>query len=126
MTARSCQKARDRLAQLVSGEMEPQARREIEAHLRACPDCAAEAESIRRALALLETEDPPDPGARYWSSYGSRVSYVRASVSWTLSKSSGWIRSRYPRSGANSAARSASRASRTKPSRSATRWITLG
>jgi len=73
MTARSCQKARDRLAQLVSGEMEPETRREIETHLHACPDCAAEAESVRRALSLLETEVPPDPGAPYWSSFGGRL-----------------------------------------------------
>lgn len=68
-----CPEARDQLAQLISGEMEPEVRREIETHLRDCPGCAAEAEGIRRALSLLEAEDPPDPGVSYWSSFGGRL-----------------------------------------------------
>src|SRR6266571_2604185 len=73
MTTPGCQKARDGLAQLLSGEMEPETRREIETHLRACPGCAAEAEGIRRALSLLETEVFPDPGLPYWSSFVGRL-----------------------------------------------------
>ena len=73
MTTPGCRKARDWAAQVLSGEMEPEARRELDSHVRACPVCAAEEENIRRALSLLKTEDPPDPGAPYWSSFGGRL-----------------------------------------------------
>ena len=73
MTTPGCRKARDWAAQMFAGEMEPEARRELDSHVRACPVCAAEEENIRRALSLLKTEDPPDPGAPYWSSFGGRL-----------------------------------------------------
>jgi hypothetical protein len=69
----ACDGARDRMAPWIAGEMEPAACRELEAHLRACPGCSAEAEHIRRALALLETVEAPDPGPLYWSSFGPRL-----------------------------------------------------
>ena len=73
MTTPGCRKARDWAAQMFAGEMEPEARRELDTHLRACPACAAEEENIRRELSLLKTEDPPDPGVPYWSSFSGRL-----------------------------------------------------
>ena len=73
MTTPGCRKARDWSAQMFAGEMEPEARRELDTHLRACPACAAEEENIRRELSLLKTEDPPDPGVPYWSSFSGRL-----------------------------------------------------
>jgi len=73
MTTPDCRRTRDRLAQLVSGEIEGEVGREIEAHLRACPACSAESESLREALSLLKAEVPPDPGVPYWSSFGTRL-----------------------------------------------------
>jgi len=73
MTTSDCRRIRDLLAQLVSGEIEGEAGREIEAHLLACPACSAEAAGLREALSLLKEEVPPDPGVPYWSSFGGRL-----------------------------------------------------
>ena len=73
MTTSDCRRIRDLLAQLVSGEIERGAGREIEAHLLACPACSAEAAGLREALSLLKEEVPPDPGVPYWSSFGGRL-----------------------------------------------------
>jgi len=69
----ACAESRTRIAQWISGEMKPEDLGLFEAHLRACPACSAETESVRRTLAILETDDPPDPGVLYWSSFGGRL-----------------------------------------------------
>ena len=44
------------------GEVTPEVRRELAAHLRACPDCAAEIEGWRRSLGKLDQwRLPPAP-----------------------------------------------------------------
>ena len=69
----ACDAARDRIAPWIAGEIDQQARRDLEAHLGGCPGCSAEAARIRQALALLETDEAPDPGPLYWSSFGPRL-----------------------------------------------------
>ena len=69
----ACDAARDRIAPWIAGEIEPDDRRDLEAHLGGCPGCSAEAGRVRRALALLETDEAPDPGPLYWSSFGPRL-----------------------------------------------------
>ena len=69
----ACDAARDRIAPWIAGEIDQEARRDLEAHLGGCPGCSAEAARIRQALALLETDEAPDPGPLYWSSFGPRL-----------------------------------------------------
>jgi predicted anti-sigma-YlaC factor YlaD len=69
----ACDAAQDRIAQWIAGELDPEPRRKLEAHLGVCTGCAAEARRLREALALLEQDEAPDPGPLYWSSFGSRL-----------------------------------------------------
>lgn len=69
----ACDAAHERIARSVAGEIDAEARRELEAHLAACPGCSAEAGRIRDALALLERDEAPDPGPLYWGSFGPRL-----------------------------------------------------
>ncbi|HEV8702162.1 MAG TPA: zf-HC2 domain-containing protein [Candidatus Polarisedimenticolia bacterium] len=69
----ACDAVHDRIAQWIAGELDPEPRRELEAHLGACTGCAAEAGRLREALALLEHDEGPDPGPLYWGSFGSRL-----------------------------------------------------
>lgn len=69
----ACDAVQDRIARWIAGELDPEPRRELEAHLGTCTVCAAEAGRLREALLLLERDEAPDPGPLYWSSFGSRL-----------------------------------------------------
>lgn len=68
-----CDTVPDLIARRLAGEIDPESRRDLEAHLAGCPRCSAEAARIRDALALLERDEVPDPGRLYWESFGSRL-----------------------------------------------------
>ena len=68
-----CAEVRERIAPWLSGEIDQDDRRLFEEHLGACAACASDAERARRALDLLATDDVPDPGPVYWSSFGGRL-----------------------------------------------------
>jgi hypothetical protein len=63
----TCDLARERLNELVDGDIDRAARAELDAHLATCASCAALAEDlevVRRASRSLPTLDPPE---RVWS-----------------------------------------------------------
>jgi len=68
-----CAVARERIVPWVAGEIEPDEGRALEEHLSACSACSAEAERTRRTLDLIASDDVPDPGPVYWSSFGARL-----------------------------------------------------
>jgi anti-sigma factor RsiW len=69
-----CAEASERIVPWVAGEIEPDEGRALEEHLSACRSCSAEAERMRRTLDLIASDDVPDPGPVYWSSFGARLS----------------------------------------------------
>ena len=68
-----CARARERITTWLSGEIDPDERRDLEEHFSACAACAADAGRLRQALDLLAAGDVPDPGPAYWSSFGRRL-----------------------------------------------------
>lgn len=53
----------DRLAALVDGELDHDARERVQAHLATCPKCKAEADAQRRLKSVFATTAPPPPSA---------------------------------------------------------------
>jgi anti-sigma factor RsiW len=70
-----CGRTRERLALLLAGEIDPEDRREVEAHLRSCPACRREAGAIGSTLRALEGAggEVPDPGPAYWAAFNARL-----------------------------------------------------
>jgi hypothetical protein len=69
----TCDQARERINELVDGEIDRAGRAELDAHLAACASCAALAEDLevlRRASRSLPTLDPPE---RVWSAIARQL-----------------------------------------------------
>jgi hypothetical protein len=68
MTSNGCEEYRRRFSEYVEDELTTEARRDLEAHLRACRLCPAELEAFRRTLEALRdlppAVPPPDLAAR--------------------------------------------------------------
>jgi anti-sigma factor RsiW len=59
----TCDRMKDTVLDLLYGELEPRAREEAEEHLRTCPDCREEVESLRRVRRVLDEGRPTVPEA---------------------------------------------------------------
>ena len=55
-----CQEAVELVTDYLEGTLPRQSRRRFEAHLRACPNCAAYLEQIRLTIELTGTIEPED------------------------------------------------------------------
>jgi hypothetical protein len=69
----TCDLARERISELVDGDIDRAARAELDAHLATCEACAAFAEDlevVRRASRSLPTLDPPE---RVWTAIASQL-----------------------------------------------------
>jgi hypothetical protein len=69
----TCDLARERISELVDGDLGRDARAELDAHLATCASCAALAEDlevVRRASRSLPTLDPPE---RVWSAIARQL-----------------------------------------------------
>jgi Putative zinc-finger len=64
----------ERLIEALYGELEPAEKERLEAHLHACPDCAAEHASLRETLRTMDKRQRPDPGPAFWDGYWDRLS----------------------------------------------------
>ena len=85
----TCDLARDRISELVDGDLDRAARAELDAHLATCASCAALAEDleVRRASRSLPTLDPPGAsGPRSRASFRSRPSTDRQAARASSSK----------------------------------------
>lgn len=58
---KSCRRWRARLVEAVYDEITPQHRKALEAHLTACPRCAAELEGMRATASYVDEALPPRP-----------------------------------------------------------------
>ncbi len=69
----TCDLARERIGELVDGDLDRDARAELDAHLATCASCAALAEDlevVRRASRSLPTLDPPE---RVWTAIARQL-----------------------------------------------------
>ena len=69
----TCDLARERISELVDGDIDRAARAELDAHLATCAACAALAEDlevVRRASRSLPTLDPPE---RVWTAIARQL-----------------------------------------------------
>ena len=69
----NCQTVRERLDSYVDGELRPDARASVEAHLDACATCRAEAEAIRGLSARLAAPVDAELPAGLWASVARRL-----------------------------------------------------
>lgn len=94
-----CNGAREMLSGYHDGELSASDRARIDAHLRACPDCAALLESIAR---IDRASEVPDPGREYWDGFNRRVAErigkeeVRPKAPVLDHPRRGWIRRQLP------------------------------
>lgn len=68
-----CERAALDLGAVMSGEADPVTTRRLEDHLGACASCTREAGSVNEALGVLACEEPPEPGALYWTRFEERL-----------------------------------------------------
>lgn len=68
-----CRKCRDMMIGSLYGELGPADRERFEAHLGACPDCAAEYSVVGATVRLMDRRKRPDPGPEFWDGYWDRL-----------------------------------------------------
>src|SRR4029079_1026594 len=86
----TCDLARERISELVDGDLDRAARAELDAHLATCASCAALAEDlevVRRASRSLPTLDPPE---RVWTAIARQL--PAEAMNRSASRSSEWVK----------------------------------
>ena len=68
-----CQKVKDLMLQALYGELPGEDREQFEAHLGACPACAAEYSVLGATLEVMDRRERPDPGVDFWDGYWERL-----------------------------------------------------
>ena len=63
----------DRLSEYLDEELAPAERREVEAHLAGCDECAAVLDDLRRVIARAQTIEPRPPQADLWPGVAGRI-----------------------------------------------------
>jgi hypothetical protein len=69
-----CRTSKDRMIGALYGELGPAEKERLEAHLRSCPDCAAEYAGLEETLRLMDKRVRLDPGPEFWEGYWDRLS----------------------------------------------------
>lgn len=69
-----CVRTKEIMAEAYYGELGPDEKARFEAHLRDCPQCAAEYAETRAALDLMDKRERPDPGPEFWDGCWDRLS----------------------------------------------------
>ena len=78
----NCEKIREHVLDLMAGEPGPG---ELRDHLNACASCAAELDSMRRTMALLEEWQPPADTSPYF------MTRLRARMREEQAQPAGWL-----------------------------------
>ncbi|MDH4196448.1 MAG: anti-sigma factor [Candidatus Aminicenantes bacterium] len=68
-----CQKTKDLMLEALYGELSAEDHALFDAHLRACPECAAEYSVLGATLEVMDRRERPDPGANFWDGYWERL-----------------------------------------------------
>ncbi|HEU4383954.1 MAG TPA: zf-HC2 domain-containing protein [Anaeromyxobacteraceae bacterium] len=74
MTGRAPEHVREELTALLDGALDAARRSEVEAHLRACPECGAERERLGAAISALRAlPAPPPPSPAFEARFFARL-----------------------------------------------------
>ena len=80
-----CPERVEALSRLLDGELSPQERAALEAHLEQCPGCAAELEALRRMTSALQGLGSIDPPPELFESVATAVDRHRRRNLWAAS-----------------------------------------
>src|SRR4029079_17255504 len=69
----TCDLARERISELVDGDLDRDVRAELDAHLATCASCAALAEDLEVCLRASRTLPPLDPPERVWAAIARQL-----------------------------------------------------
>ena len=68
-----CERIREQLGAYLDDEVSKDARREVEAHLNACPECTTELDSLERVAEGLAPQEPVAVPDTLWSAIEQRL-----------------------------------------------------
>ncbi|MBL7075252.1 zf-HC2 domain-containing protein [candidate division KSB1 bacterium] len=69
----NCKRVKDNLIDLLEGELVQSESRAVEDHLKGCPRCREDYQSLKTQLKLFGKVEVPDPGAIFWQNYLPRL-----------------------------------------------------
>ena len=64
---KSCRRCREQMPEALYGELHSDARAEFDAHVAACPKCAAELADLQEAQKVLDLRTRPQPPDAFWN-----------------------------------------------------------
>ncbi len=70
---RACSAVWDRLVEAATGEVRPEVRRQLDAHLARCPRCRAEWDALQEVVAWLREVPEPSVPVGFWEELDRRV-----------------------------------------------------
>jgi hypothetical protein len=68
-----CQKCQGLVIEALYNELNPEEKSFFNAHLEACPRCAAEYEEMSAALRIMKKRERRDPGQGFWDGYWEKL-----------------------------------------------------
>ncbi len=82
----ACDDYRGKLIEYLDGELGPEMRTDLEAHLDRCSGCRAELRDLRETLSLIARIPAPEPSEAFWNQYLREIRQKAERVpSWTSS-----------------------------------------
>lgn len=64
-----CRRLQPYLLAWLEGDLPPQQRHQVEAHVAGCPACAAALQNMQQTLHLVRAMEVPEPEAAYWETF---------------------------------------------------------
>lgn len=86
-----CRQVHEELSAYIDGVLEELVALQVEAHLRACPDCAAEAEELREVIGMVRALGDIVPPEEFCSQVLARVQSEGASAQ-AVNTGAGWLK----------------------------------
>ena len=68
-----CKKLRKIYSKYIDGQLSKRENRSVEEHIRDCPNCAAEVNSLEKMRSLLQTSAQVEVSDEYWDTYWTRL-----------------------------------------------------
>ncbi len=75
-----CALIQQRLPDYPDGDLTPFWKRQVAAHLKACPECRREMEEITEVVSLYQAHPLPDPGPEFWQDFQRELHLKLAQV----------------------------------------------
>jgi hypothetical protein len=75
-----CALIQQRLPDYPDGDLSPFWKRQVAAHLKACPDCRQELQEMTEVMSLYQAHPLPDPGPAFWQGFQQELHLKLAQV----------------------------------------------